>query len=144
MRLQRNRSSCGSAALCNALECLGVRRTEDEMAVLCKQTPEGTTATNLRKAIATIEGTRNTLIDEARADVALLRLLQSLYEGRPVIVCVDGWRHWAVAAGVLGFGQRILCVDSADNDLVQTRTLDEFVEWWRAEGAKKPFWGVVV
>jgi len=148
VRYQRTKSSCGSAALANALECLGIRRTEDELAVLCKQTPEGTTATNLRNAIATLEGLRNTVIDEARADVGLLRVLQALYEGRPVICCVatqQPWDHWAVAGGVLGFGQRIVCIDSGDNDLVKTRSLDEFVNWWKGpEQAKKPFWGVVV
>lgn len=148
MRFQRTKSSCGPAALANALECLGIRRGEEELAALCKQTPEGTDATNLRRAVGKIEGTRNTLIDESRADVGLLRVLQALYEGRPVIVCVTSqspWDHWAVAAGILGFGQRITCIDSGDNDLVRTRTLDEFIEWWRGpEGAKKPFWGVIV
>lgn len=113
------------------------------MAVLCKQTPEGTTPENLVKAISTIEGTRGTVIREARADVGLMRVLQALYEGRPVIVCVDLYQHWAVAGGVLGFGQRINCIDSADNDLLKTRTLDQFVDWWRGpDGAK--FYGVVV
>jgi hypothetical protein len=85
------------------------------------------------------------LIDESRADVALLRVLQALYEGRPVIVCVDSWQHYAVAAGVLGFGKSINCVDSGDNDLVRTRSLDEFVTWWRGpEGAVRQFWGVIV
>lgn len=134
--------------MANALECLGVRRTEDELAALCKTTPEGTGANSLIKAIAAIEGTRNVVIDENRADVALLRLLQALYEGRPVLVCVNSrepWDHYAIAAGVLGFGQRITCIDSGDNDLVRTRTLDEFVDWWRGPAsAKRPFWGVVV
>jgi ABC-type bacteriocin/lantibiotic exporter with double-glycine peptidase domain len=145
VRFQRTKSSCGPAALSNALECLGIRRSEDELAALCKQTPEGTTAKNLRKAIATIDGTRNGLIDEVRADVGLLRVLQSLYEGRPVILCVDSWSHWAVAAGVLGFGKRINCVDSGDNDLLRTRSLDEFIEWWRGPSeVARPFWGTVV
>lgn len=122
-----------------------MKRTEDELAVLCKQTPDGTTATNLVKAVTTLDGTRGAVIDEPRADVGLIRVLQALYEGRPVIVCVDRWQHWAVAGGVLGFGQRINCIDSGDNDLLRTRTLDEFVEWWKGpDEAKKPFWAVVV
>jgi hypothetical protein len=145
MRLQRTKSSCGPAALANALECLGIRRTEDELAVLCKQTPEGTSPKNLLAAIKTIEGTRGSVIEEGKADVALLRLLQMLYEGRPVIVAVDRWTHWAVAGGVLGFGQRVNCIDSGDNDLLKTRTLDEVIEWWSGpDGAKKPYYGVVL
>ena len=118
------------------------------MTALCKTTPDGTLASNLVKGVRTIEGTRGAVVEEGRSDVAMLRLLQCLYEGRPVLVAVahtDPWDHYAVAAGVLGFGQRIICVDSSDNDLVRSRTLDEFVEWWRGpDGAKKQFWGVVV
>lgn len=118
------------------------------MTALCKTTPDGTTAFNLVKAVRTIEGTRGMVIEEARADIAMLRLTQSLYEGRPAILCVTSekpWDHYAVAGGVLGFGQRIVCVDSGDNDLVKFRTLDEVVEWWRGpEKERRPFWGVIV
>lgn len=145
MRFQRSKSSCGPAALSNALECLGLRRSEDELSALCKQTPDGTSPKNLCAAIATIEGTRNTVIDEVKPHIAILQLLQSLYEGRPVIVCVDDWQHYAVAAGVLGFGHRVVCIDSGDNDLVKTRTVDEFVDWWSGpESAIRPYYGVVV
>jgi len=146
MKFQSRKSSCGPAALGNALEALGIQRSEDELAALTKQTATGgTTGKALRTALGTIEGVINAEINESRSDVAALRLLQSLYDGRPVIVCVEKWEHWSVAAGVLGFGQRIVCIDSGDNDLVRLRTIDEFVEWWRGpEGAKKAFWGVVV
>jgi hypothetical protein len=115
---------------------------------LCKQTPAGTDWKNLVRAVRTIEGTRGMVIEEAKHDVAMLRLLQALYEGRPVIVAVTSerpWDHYSVAGGVLGFGQKINCIDSGDNDLYRTRTIDEFVEWWKGpEGSKKPFWGVVL
>lgn len=149
MRFQKSKSSCGPAALANALECLGIRRTEEELQALCKTTAtDGTAAASLVKAAQTIEGVRGLVIEEARPDVAMLRLLQSLYEGRPLVVAVNSqkpWDHYAVAAGVLGFGQRINCIDSSDNDLVCSRTIDEFIVWWRGpDEAKKPFWGLVV
>lgn len=144
MKLQARKSSCGPAALSNALEALGLVRTEEELISLCGQTTDGTTEKGLRKAIDAIGGL-NKVIHEGRADVAMLFVLQALYEGRPVIVCVDDWQHWAVAAGTLGFGKRIVCVDSGDNDLVRMRTLDEFVEWWAGpEAATRRWWGVVV
>jgi ABC-type bacteriocin/lantibiotic exporter with double-glycine peptidase domain len=148
MRFQKSKSSCGPAALANALECLGIRRTEDELQALCKTTPDGTNAVSLVKGVRALEGTLGHVIDESRADVAILRLTQSLYEGRPVIVCVNSgkpWDHYAVAGGFLGFNKSITCIDSGDNDLVRHRGLDEFIEWWRGpEGTKKPFWGVIV
>lgn len=143
MKFQTTKSSCGPAALGNALQALGIQRSEEELAALCKTTPQGTTARNLRGALATIEGVRNVAIEESRPDVAALRLMQAIYEGRPVICCVDGWEHYAVAVGVLGFGKRIVVVDSGDNDLVVVKTVDEFLDWWRGPG-KKSFWGVVL
>lgn len=128
----------------NALEALGIRRSEDEMVALCKTTPDGTTPRQIMRALSTIEGVINATISEKRSDHALLRLLQSLYEGRPVILLVDSWEHYAVAVGVLGFGKRVICVDSGSNDLVHSRTLDEVVEWWGCTDAAKPFFGVIV
>lgn len=146
MKFQSRKSSCGPAALANALEAVGIKRSEEELAALCKQTATGGTAGKaLRSALSNMEGVINAEIHEARSDVAILRLLQSLYDGRPVICCVDTWEHWAVAAGVLGFGKRIVCIDSGDNDLVVMRTVDEFLDWWRGpEGATKLYWGVIV
>ncbi len=146
VKFQSRKSSCGPAALRNALEALGIERSEDELAALCKQTATGgTTGASLRKALGNIEGVINARIDEARTDVAILRLLQALYDGRPVIVCVEEWGHWAVAVGVLGFGKRVVCVDSGDNDLVRLRTTDEMADWWCGpDGVKRPYWGVVV
>lgn len=144
MKLQARRSSCGPASLANALECLGMSRTEEELITLCGQTTEGTTDKGLRKAIAAVGGL-NREISESRPDVAMLILLQAIYEGRPVIVCCETWGHWAVCAGVLGFGKRVVCIDSGDNDLVRLRTLDEVVEWWKGpEASKKPWYGVIV
>lgn len=144
MRLQARKSSCGPASLANALEALGLSRTEEELISLCGQTPDGTTEKGLRKAIAALGGL-NKEISESRPEVATLYLLQALYEGRPVILCVETWGHWAVAAGTLGFGKRVVCIDSGDNDLVRMRTLDEVVDWWRGpDAAKKPFYGVIV
>lgn len=144
MRFQARKSSCGTAALSNALEAVGVQRTEDELATLCKQSVDGTTPANLRRAIEAVGGA-NREIQESRSDIGVLLVLQALYEGRPVIVCVDNWEHWACAVGVLGFGQRIVCVDSGDNDLIVVRTLDLFMEWWAGPaGLKKRFYAIVV
>lgn len=144
MKFQSTRSSCGPASLRNALEARGLHRTEEELVELCKQGPEGTSPRNLRRAIAAVGGV-NKEIHESRPEVAILYLLQALYDGYPVICCVDEWQHWAVAAGVLGFGKRIVCVDSGDNNLVVMRTLDDFVEWWSGpDSATKRYYGVVV
>jgi hypothetical protein len=104
---------------------MGLQRSEEELTSLCKQTVQGTSPVNLRRAILAVGG-MGTVIQTADSAVGVLYVLQALYEGRPVIVCVDKWEHWAVAAGTLGFGKRIVCIDSGDNDLVVMRTVDDF------------------
>lgn len=142
MRFQSRKSSCGVAALQNALEALGLQRTEEELTELCKQNADGTSPENLRRAVAAVGGI-NREVQESREDVALLYLLQALHDGRPVILCVSGWNHWVVAIGTLG-NKRIIVVDSGDNDLVVTKKLDELIEWWRGpENAKRQFYGVI-
>ncbi len=147
MRFQSRKSSCGPSALSNALEARGLKRTEDELAELCKQSAEGTSPENLRRAVAAVGGV-NREIHESREDVALLYLLHALEDGHPVILCVTAngkpWEHWVVAIGTLGH-KRVIVVDSGDNDLVVTKKFDDLVEWWRGPaGAKRQFYGVIV
>src|SRR5262245_12893608 len=121
MRYQSNRASCGPAALHNALASLGIHRTEDELVQLCKQTPDGTSARNLSKAIQSISTTELPLRGDAfgykNNPEALVSLWYHVsYLGRPCILAVDGWEHWVTVVGHLG--TRFAVADSANNALV--------------------------
>jgi hypothetical protein len=142
VRFQSTQASCGPAALRNALLCVGVTRTESELETLTGCTAsEGTTPKGLQTALQAI-GRQGGTISEGRGDVAILRLLEALRNGRPVILLVDHWDHWVVAFGLLGVSS-IHLVDSADTELVQTLTPEELIPRWEGNG-KRPYYGIIV
>lgn len=140
MRFQSNKSSCGPAALHNALASLGIYRTEDELIKLCKQTTNGTSPKNLVAAIRTLGGQIGEPQTWKNAAEAGIGLFWHVVEGgRPVILCVDEIEHWVVCVGRLG--KRFAVVDSADNRLVIYYTPEELCARWGYEGK---FYGIVV
>jgi ABC-type bacteriocin/lantibiotic exporter with double-glycine peptidase domain len=140
MRFQSTQSNCGPASLANALAALGIVRTEDELAVLCKTTgTEGTSTKNLHAAIRAV-GRHPVILNEKRAPVALLWLESWLREGRPVIMCVDSDSHWVTAVGALG--SRVLVADPADNELVLTYSRGDMLKRWMSDGGR--YYAVVV
>lgn len=145
MKFQSNRASCGPASLSNALACLGIHRTEDELITLCAQTPAGTSVRALCKAIKQISTTEIPLFGEAvkwgkESDATIGLWHYASYRGRPVILCVDDFEHWVVAAGHLG--ERFVVIDSADNRLVLYYDAPGLVARW--EGPKGGYHGIIV
>jgi ABC-type bacteriocin/lantibiotic exporter with double-glycine peptidase domain len=139
MRLQSTQANCGPASLHNALAALGIARTEDELATLCRTTgTEGTSPKNMMKAIRAL-GRAPEVINERRLEVGLLWVEAWLREGRPVILCVDQSSHWVTAIGIMG--KRVMVADSADNELVVSYSRAELVERWESDGR---FYGIVV
>lgn len=145
MRFQSNKSSCGPAALHNALTALGLSRTEDELIALTGQRPPGTSARGLVKAIKAVSDETNKLLGECvrwtSLDSAQVGLWYYVSErGRPVILCVDDFEHWVVCAGHLG--TRFAVVDSADNRMIIYYTASELAERW--EGPNGGYHGIIV
>jgi len=146
MKFQAYKSSCGPAALCNALAALGIERTEDELTLLCKTRAE--TGTSLRQLLAAIKAVSTPdqrLLGEPMrwrtSDQAQVGLWYYIAErGRPVILCVDRFEHWVVATGHLG--TRFAIIDSSDNRMVIYYTLGELAERW--EGPNGWYHGVIV
>lgn len=140
MRFQDTQSNCGPASLLNALAALGIHRTQEELATLCKTTgTDGTSPRNLQNAIRVL-GRDPVVINERREDVAVLWLDAWLRMGRPVILCVDGGTHWVTAIGTLGY-TRVLVADPADNELVLSYDRSVLVSRWVQNGR---YYGVVV
>ena len=82
------------------------------------------------------------VISEGREDVAILKLVESIRLGHPVILCVDNWDHWVTAFGLLG-PMTIHVADSADSELVKHYEPGELLARWKGPG-KKAFYGIVV
>lgn len=154
-RYQQHPATCGPASIRNALAVLGVDRSESEIIQLCRTTTNGTPSAAMLRALRSLRESCNLVgpseISEAKPDVALLRLLEALRSGRPVICCVrttDPWDHWALACGLLGSAGdhlRINCEDSGDHEITRHRTPADFLDWWRGPvNARRPFYGVVL
>ncbi len=145
MRFQQNRSSCGPAALSNALEALGIHRTEDELIALSRQTPDGTSPRGIIKAIRSISDSTTPLkglpVRWGKPEDAIVGLWWNVSEhGRPTILCVDAFEHWVVCVGKLG--KRFSVVDSADNRLLLHYEPDALLRRW--VGPAGGYYGIVV
>ena len=145
MRFQSNRSSCGPAALHNALAALGITRSEEELITLTKQTPDGASARQLLKALKTINtpalGLKAIAARWRSGDDAIVGLWWNVREhGRPTILCVDAFEHWVACTGHLG--KRFAVMDSADNRLAIYYTHEELLARW--EGPDGGFHAIIV
>ena len=150
MRLQSTQANCGPACLRNALLCHGIVRSETELESLAGTTGSaGTSAKGLvvaLRAIALEHGEVSPgVINESRADVAILKLLAALDAGHVVILCADSNEHWILAFGTLGSGAKIMVhvSDPAENEMVLHMRPAALLERWHGPG-RKPYYGVVV
>lgn len=135
--MQDSAANCGPASVSNALQALGIIRTQAECETLCKtNATDGTTGKNIAKGLKAL-GCHGHPIREKRADVALAFLMSALGKGRPVILCVDDWEHWVAAVGLLG--QRVLVCDPADNELVTSYEPEALMKRWAAPA----YYGVI-
>jgi ABC-type bacteriocin/lantibiotic exporter with double-glycine peptidase domain len=99
MKHQRKSFWCGIASIANALECLGIKKTQREIARLCDVNPAaGTDETEMKRALLACGITE---IDEA-CWTALGPALAGLHvwaAAGPVILCVDNDEHWVTVIG---------------------------------------------
>ena len=139
--MQDTAANCGPASLSNALQALGMFRSQQECEQLCKTSAtDGTTGRNLAKALTTL-GFEPAIIREKRGYVAMLTLRHSLNKGRPAILCVDKWEHWVCAIGMLG--DRFIIADPADNELVLSYDAGAVAKRWSHDNAQ-PYYGVIL
>jgi ABC-type bacteriocin/lantibiotic exporter with double-glycine peptidase domain len=137
--MQDTAANCGPASLSNALQAIGITRTQAECEQLCRTSgTEGTNARGLQAAIKAV-GRVPEILNERRADVALCFLREDLRGGRAAVLCVDKSEHWVAAIGVVG--DRILIADPADNELVFSLSGDQLKTRW-ASGNR--YYGVIV
>lgn len=138
MRLQSTKASCGPAALGNALEALGIKRSDDELKVLCKTTAEGTSAKNIIAAIRALG--IEPVSFKTSAALAPIVLSHHLTSGRAAIICVDADAHWVGCIGLLG--RRFVVADSAMDALVVSYAEDELLARWVSPDGR--YYGIVV
>lgn len=133
MRHQRKGYWCGIASIANALEVLGIRRTQREIAKLCYVTPSaGTNETEMKRALLA----NGVCIDEwcdTDTTQSELWVRHCLANGRPAILCVDDDEHWVTLIGMCG--DHYVLFDPARNQGVEIHTHNSLTERWvNAEG----------
>lgn len=109
MKAQGKAWTCGVAAAANALECLGIKATQAQVAKHCHTGPvEGTDETEVKRALLAY----GCGVDEWEFHMEVLShdwLRSHLTRRGPVILCVDDWEHYITCIGVCG--ERYACFD---------------------------------
>lgn len=128
MRHQRKNYWCGVAAIANALEVLGIRRTQREVAKLCHVTPEaGTSEVEMKRALLA----NGVAVDEwSEKDEHTSRcwLFEHIRYLGPVVLCVDQDEHWVTAIGWCA--GRVVLFDPSRNSGVEVRDDVLLAERW--------------
>jgi hypothetical protein len=94
---QPNTWSCGPFALKHGLLLLGIRADERKIACLAGTDPTGTDETELAKA-ARHFGCELGSIRRHESEAARRDLTRLLAASTPVLLCIEQWDHWVVAA----------------------------------------------
>lgn len=129
MRYQSKKSGCGPNALFNALQLLGVKRSEDELATLCGTDIKGTDTDGLVAALDNIGIKHGEIrLIHTLSDAASSVLHHRLCNGSPVLACVDKWDHWVTVAGFLG--SRFLVLDGASVEGTLIYSESDFATRW--------------
>jgi ABC-type bacteriocin/lantibiotic exporter with double-glycine peptidase domain len=115
VRYQSRKSSCGPAALQNAIEPLSYVRSEDELAKLCGTTSDGTSETGIKKALKALD-IPFSILSQKSFDTARMVLYAHLHMGGTAIISVDSNSHWVAVVGIAGY--KYIVIDSADENLV--------------------------
>ncbi len=130
MKRQAKSYWCGVASVANALEVLGVRRSQKEINRLCHVTPgKGTSEVEMKRALLA----NGMAVDEWQntdSELSLEWLYDSLQE-HPVILCVDNDDHYVTAIGLCG--SRVLVFDPSRNAGLTVYSAAELSVRWRDE-----------
>ncbi len=103
MKFQTTPYSCGPAAIVNALRCLGIKAKEKEVRKAAGTTPKhGTDSAGILAAVNL--WAQGVSFDTVGFDNALAWAMDEY----PVIICVNGWDHWATVIGTTYGGNYIV------------------------------------
>ena len=141
MQLQSAPHGCGAAALCNALEAVGYRLTQDAAAKLCKTDADGTSSVDIKKALRVL-GYAPEEWETPNRMAAWALVCGYLLMGYPCLLCVDHQDHWVVGIGLLG--GLIVIVDSADGGITSTWSRKTFLDRLSSGGKRPTYSGIAV
>jgi len=131
-RVQANHWNCGPAALRHALLCYGQQHAERKLARWAKTDSEGTTELGLNRA-ALLAGFELRFYTYQTKELATENIRAHINNGRPIIFCVDKWRHWVTAYHTTARHLYLVDSDPFAEELLQRLTWKEarrrIVKW---------------
>jgi len=128
---QEGDAGCGAAAITNALAALGRYVSQSKVAkVAGTSAKHGTDEKLVMRALVAFGVDPHEF--EAAGDAAYAGLVGLLEMRRPVLLCVDAYKHWIVAFGRLG--NRIVIADSADLAVVRVVKKKRLLKRWQHKG----------
>lgn len=147
MRYQDRDWSCGPASIVNSCRVLGVRVSEGRARSLCGSDRNGTDAAQMIQAVRQL-GLTVTPHQGSDASAAWAFVRSNLTEGRPSLLCIDQWRHWASA--IASIGGLVLLADPirtnrnmAENGIIPaSRT--SLMRRWRCRNESEPFYAIAM
>ncbi len=101
MKHQQRPYSCGIASIQNALECLGIKRTQGQIRKVCHCDPaEGTHEHEIMRGLLACGAKVDEWVSQVRLE-SMQWLQMHLMQRGPAILCVDAWEHWCTAIGIV-------------------------------------------
>ena len=135
--------SCGPASLVNVCSALGMDVSEKHVRECSDADKDGTDEEQLMTAASEL-GLSHVASCYASVDAAWQKLVQSVDEGSPCILCVDKWDHWVSVVGVVG--DRVVMLDPSnekDNvaiNGVHILTKSQLVQRWKNKDVDRCFY----
>jgi len=147
MRSQLKSYSCGAAALVNAGRALGKKFSEGKVRKLAGTTEDGTDEVGLIAAARGLglSATPNWTSDR---NAAWSFVRANVLDGRPCLVCIDNWGHWATVIGIVG--DRVLLMDPSNSKRnmdelgVHSMSRTELLKRWKHRTQEEPFYAIAV
>lgn len=147
MRFQQREWSCGPASVVNACLALGLRVSESRVRTLSSCTQEGADEQQLIVAIRSL-GLTATEYRGTDMSAAWAFVRSNLIDGKPCLLCIDQWKHWACA--IAGIGQTLVVFDPqrtrknlAEGGIVpMTRRV--LNRRWKCRNESEPFYAIAI
>ncbi len=111
MRLQ-TKAGCAPSAIVNALEAIGIHRSERVVRIDCGTTAaKGTTQHGIKQALERAEVSYQE-INEPGVNAAVQALFEHATSVGSAILCTEGGEHWEAVIGVTAESDRIIVFNS--------------------------------
>lgn len=144
MKIQQKNHDCGPFAILNALLAIGKRTSLREIKRHTATTEDGTNEHGLQNCVERL-GLVATEFTASKTEAYQI-VKDNVSVGRPVILCVEAYRHWVAAVGVIG--NRIIVMDSWNSMAnkaecgINVCNKNQLLRWWLTPN--EGYYGIII